>query len=95
MVVALKKETRPTTTCLPCVSVDLVVDKPPLFKKSMYTHDAANITSQVSSASGAGQVFCGVQPVRVDHKIAVRQVDLWRLAAIFPIEKLRQSPFLN
>ena len=82
-------------TCLPGFNVHLVVNEPPLFQKGVYTHDAANITSQVSPAGCAGQVLCGVQPVCVDHKVAVRQVNLWRLAAIFSIEKLGQSPFLD
>ena len=39
-------------------------------------HNGTHIPCQVSPASRAGQVFCGVKSVRVQHKISVGQVSV-------------------
>ena len=57
----------------------------------MNTHDGADISGQVPSAGGNGQVLGGVQAVRVDHEVAVVTVDSRRLAAVAAVEELGQG----
>lgn len=37
-------------------------------------NDGAHVPGQVASAGCGAEVFLWVQPVRVDHKVAIRQV---------------------
>lgn len=39
-------------------------------------HDGADVPGQVPAAGGGGEVLLGVQPVRVDHEVAVGQVSV-------------------
>jgi hypothetical protein len=55
------------------------------------THDGAHIAGQVPPTRRHSQILHRVQPVRVDHKIAIVLVNCWRLAAISAVEKLGQG----
>src|SRR5258708_4879970 len=57
----------------------------------MDSHNSANISSQIPSASSDGQVLYGVQPVGVDHEVAVVLVDGWSLASVSVVEELWQG----
>ena len=57
----------------------------------MYPHDRANISSQISPASGNSQVFDWIKTVCVDHEVPIILVDCWSLASISIIEEFRQG----
>jgi len=61
----------------------------------MDTHDSADITCKVATASGDSQVFDRVKTVGVDHEITVVLISGWGLAAVAAIEELRESLLLN
>lgn len=61
----------------------------------MNAHDSANVTSQISSASGRSQVFRWIQAVRVNHEVSVRQVDFGCLAPVLAVEEFRQGPLFD
>lgn len=53
----------------------------------MDTHDGAYVASQVSPASRHSKVLDGVEPVGVDHKIAVVLVNGWSFASVAIVEE--------
>lgn len=55
----------------------LIVDKSPLLQECVHSHDSAHVACQVSASGRARDIFSGVESVRVNHKVAVRQVYLW------------------
>ena len=73
----------------------LIVDESPLLQESMAPHDGANISSKISSTSCWRQILCWVESIRVDHKVSVGEINLWSLATIFVVEKLRQMSLFN
>ena len=72
----------------------LIINKTPLFQESMNSHDSTNISSQVAPARSTGDVLCRVETVCINHEVAIRQVDLWCLWFVLPIEELWQGTFL-
>lgn len=71
-----------------CDTTYLVVDQTPLLKEGMDSHDGANITSQVSTASRYCQILDGVQSVGIDHKVAIVFVDSGGFASVAVVEEL-------
>ncbi len=79
----------------PGLVVHLVVDQTPLFQKSVHPHYGAHVSGQITSASRGWQVLARIESIRVDHKVAIAHVDLWRFWFVFAVEKLRQSTFFD
>lgn len=52
----------------------LVVNQAPLFQKAVDAQDGAGIARQVAAAGGDGQVLRRVQPIRINHEIAICHV---------------------
>lgn len=73
----------------------MVVNEAPLLQEGVDTHDGADITGEVATASGDGQVFDGVQSICVDHEITVVLVDGGGLASIPAVEELCESLSLD
>lgn len=61
----------------------------------MDTHDSADITCKVATASSDSQVFNGVKTVGIDHEITVVLISSGSLAAVAAIEELCESLLLN
>lgn len=58
-------------------------NKPPPEKLtcgSVEPHDGANIPSQVPAAGGGGEVLLRIQPIRVDHEVAIGQVSVLEMS---------------
>lgn len=69
----------------------LIVDKSPLFQERMYSHDGADIASQVPSTRRDCEILDGIQAVGVDHKITVVLVDGRCFASVSTVEEFGQG----
>ena len=56
------------------LSLHMVVDQPPLFQKSMHTHDGTNITSKVAPTGCDREVLVGGQTKTINHEVAIGKV---------------------
>ena len=55
----------------------------------MHTHDSTHIPSQVPSARRDSQILCWVEPIGINHEIAIILVYNPSFASIPVVEKLR------
>ena len=55
---------------------DLVVDESPLLEEGVYADHRADVAGQVPPAGRRGEVLGRVEAVRVDHEVAVAQINL-------------------
>lgn len=37
-------------------------------------HNRTHVSGKVASAGGGGEVLLGVQPIRIDHEVTIRQI---------------------
>ena len=57
----------------------------------MDSHDGADISGQITSASSDCQILLGVESIRIDHEVSVVLVYSRRLASIAAVEELGQG----
>lgn len=53
----------------------------------MYTHDSADITSEISPTSRNSQIFDRVEAIGINHEVPVVLVNSWSFASIPVVEK--------
>jgi hypothetical protein len=61
----------------------------------VHPHDRTDVSREVPPTRGDGQILARVEPVRVDHKVAVVLVDGRDLAPVLRVEELGQGPALD
>lgn len=73
----------------------LIIDQAPLLQESMHSHDGADIACQIPPACSDGKILDRVQPIGVDHEIAIVFVDCGGLASVASVEELWQRFLLQ
>ena len=73
----------------------LIVDETPLLQEGVHTHDGADVASEVAAAGRDGEILDRVEPVGVDHKVAIVLVHGGGLAAVPIVEELGQRLALD
>ena len=61
----------------------------------MYADHRADVAGQVPPAGRRGEVLGRVEAVRVDHEVAVAQINLGSLALVPAVEELREGALLD
>lgn len=57
----------------------------------MHSHNSADVAGQIAPTGSESQILRGIEPIGVDHKVAVFFVDGGRLASVASIKELRQT----
>ncbi len=73
----------------------LIVDETPLLEERVHAHNRTDIAGQVTAAGSDCKIFHRVQPVGVDHKVAIILVYRRGLAPVPVVEELWQRLPLN